>query len=70
MFWGQTDNTPFGIAYGTGQAVGFTDVDTLTFGQPPVTVSRQEFGEMYKVSDIFLNVSCDGLFVGAFTMHD
>lgn len=46
-----------------GQAIGFTDSDIISIGQPPVVTPNQSFAEMYRVSRDFLTSSCDGLYV-------
>lgn len=52
---------PFRMAYGTGAATGSSAVETLTLGEPPISVPNQPFGIVVDASHDFRATSCDGL---------
>ena len=49
------------MAYGTGAATGSSAVETMTLGNPPISVPGQPFGIVLDASHDFRATSCDGL---------
>ena len=49
------------MAYGTGAATGSSAVETMTLGNPPISVPKQPFGIVLDASHDFRATSCDGL---------
>ena len=56
---------PFRMVYGTGAVTGAAATETLTLGEPPVSVAGQSFGMVLDASSDFRAMSCDGLIVRA-----
>ena len=53
----------FQVNYATGSVVGQVAYDTVSLGNPTVTISNQGFGLATDSTSDFLSTSCDGLWV-------
>jgi len=62
----QDDN--FSIDYSLGTVSGHVGLDTISLGQPPITVTQQAIGLATESTADFSTTTCDGVFVSSPTL--